>query len=51
MGNNHDKFFSKDKRKLLIVGLQGSGKSSNLIFILSINSFGENPQQRNLLSR
>ncbi|KAM3134739.1 hypothetical protein pb186bvf_013214 [Paramecium bursaria] len=28
MGNNHDKFFSKDKRKLLIIGLQGSGKST-----------------------
>jgi GTPase SAR1 family protein len=30
MGNNHDKYFSKEKRKLLILGLNGVGKSSNI---------------------
>lgn len=28
MGNNHEKYFSKEKRKLLILGLEGAGKSS-----------------------
>lgn len=28
MGNNHEKYFSKEKRKLLILGLDGAGKSS-----------------------
>ncbi|CAD8140135.1 unnamed protein product [Paramecium octaurelia] len=28
MGNNHEKFFSKEKRKLLILGLTGVGKST-----------------------
>ena len=28
MGNNHEKFFSKEKRKLLVLGLNGVGKSS-----------------------
>lgn len=31
MGNNHEKFFSKEKRKLLILGLNGVGKSSKII--------------------
>lgn len=30
MGNNHDKYFSKEKRKLLILGLEGAGKSSKI---------------------
>lgn len=30
MGNNHEKYFSKEKRKLLILGLEGTGKSSIL---------------------
>ncbi|CAD8044162.1 unnamed protein product [Paramecium primaurelia] len=28
MGNNHEKFFSKEKRKLLVLGLNGVGKST-----------------------
>ena len=27
MGNNHDKYFGKDKRKILILGLEKSGKT------------------------
>lgn len=34
MGNNHEKFFSKEKRKLLILGLNGVGKSSKDIYSL-----------------
>jgi GTPase SAR1 family protein len=36
MGNNHDKYFSKEKRKLLILGLNGVGKSSNIIYYSSL---------------
>jgi GTPase SAR1 family protein len=28
MGNNHDKYFGSDKRKIIILGLDGSGKTS-----------------------
>ena len=28
MGNNHDKFFSKNKRKVLVLGITNAGKSS-----------------------
>jgi GTPase SAR1 family protein len=28
MGNNHDKFFSKDKRRFLVLGLENSGKTT-----------------------
>lgn len=34
MGNNHDKFFSKNKRKLLVLGVQDSGKSSKKKYLL-----------------
>lgn len=33
MGNNHDQYFGKEKRKIIILGLEGSGKSSNFNFI------------------
>lgn len=37
MGNNHEKFFSKEKRKLLILGLNGVGKSCiNTLSILAL---------------
>jgi hypothetical protein len=29
MGNNHDQYFGKDKRKIIVLGLKDSGKSSN----------------------
>jgi GTPase SAR1 family protein len=29
MGNNHDKYFGKEKRKILILGLPDSGKTCN----------------------
>lgn len=28
MGNNHDKYFGSDKRKIIILGLDDSGKTS-----------------------
>ena len=28
MGNNHDKYFGKDRRKILILGFPGTGKTS-----------------------
>lgn len=28
MGNNHDQYFGKDKRKIIVVGLEGAGKTS-----------------------
>jgi hypothetical protein len=28
MGNNHDQYFGKDKRKIIVLGLEGSGKTS-----------------------
>ncbi len=28
MGNNHDKYFGSDKRKIIILGLDNSGKTS-----------------------
>jgi hypothetical protein len=28
MGNNHDKYFGSDKRKIIIVGLESAGKTS-----------------------
>jgi hypothetical protein len=31
MGNNHNKYFSGDKRKVLILGLSESGKTSTFI--------------------
>lgn len=30
MGNNHNKYFNSQKRKVLILGLSASGKTSNL---------------------
>lgn len=30
MGNNHDKYFGKDKRNILILGLPECGKTSNI---------------------
>lgn len=33
MGNNHEKNFSKDKRKILILGIQKSGKTCKLIYL------------------
>ena len=41
MGNNHDKFFSKNKRKVLLLGLQNAGKTS--IDFINISS-GVNPK-------
>jgi GTPase SAR1 family protein len=29
MGNNHDKYFGSDKRKIIILGLENAGKTSN----------------------
>jgi hypothetical protein len=29
MGNNHNQYFGKDKRKIIVLGLEKSGKSSN----------------------
>lgn len=29
MGNNHDKYFGSDKRKIIILGLDNAGKTSN----------------------
>lgn len=28
MGNNHDKYFGSDKRKIIILGLEDAGKTS-----------------------
>ena len=28
MGNNHDKYFGSDKRKIIILGLEKAGKTS-----------------------
>ena len=37
MGNNHNKYFGQNKRKILILGLSTSGKTSNLpFFFISI---------------
>ena len=36
MGNNHDKYFGKDQRKVLILGFPGSGKTSIYLCILAI---------------
>ena len=33
MGNNHDQYFGKDKRKIIVLGLEGSGKTSNFRLI------------------
>ena len=30
MGNNHAKYFGKNKRKVIFVGLPGAGKTSNI---------------------
>jgi len=30
MGNNHDHYFGKDKRKIIVLGLEGAGKTSKL---------------------
>lgn len=28
MGNNHEQYFGKDKRKIIVLGLEGAGKTS-----------------------
>lgn len=33
MGNNHDKYFGSDKRKILILGLENAGKTGNFLKI------------------
>lgn len=35
MGNNHDKYFGKDKRKIMVLGLPGCGKTSKILKLLS----------------
>lgn len=30
MGNNHEQYFGKDKRKIIVLGLEGAGKTSKL---------------------
>ena len=39
MGNNHNKYFGVNKRKILIVGLASSGKTSKIssIFMTDIS--------------
>ncbi len=32
MGNNHDQYFGKDKRKVIVLGLEGAGKTSNITY-------------------
>jgi len=32
MGNNHDKYFGNDKRKIIVLGLEGAGKTSKCIY-------------------
>lgn len=36
MGNNHDKYFGKEKRKILVLGLPGSGKTCTKICNLAL---------------
>ena len=38
MGNNHDKYFGSDKRKIIILGLEDAGKTST--FELIHHSYG-----------
>lgn len=42
MGNNHNQYFSKDKRKIIIVGLEGSGKTSKHILLSSPSKLHSN---------
>jgi hypothetical protein len=33
MGNNHDQYFGKDKRKIIVLGLEGAGKTSTSLLM------------------
>jgi len=39
MGNNHDKYFGADKRKILVLGLDDSGKTSNHFKIIALLNY------------
>ena len=36
MGNNHDKYFGKDKRKILVLGLPETGKTCINVLTLAL---------------
>ena len=40
MGNNHNRWFGKNKRKVIFLGLENSGKSTFLSYLLT-NKFEE----------
>ena len=50
MGNNHEKFFSKNKRKILVLGLSDAGKTSfshNFISLALVQNLQSKPELAN----